>query len=344
MPHRSPRSVQEQTESLRRRLYLLVAALACAGQLAVIVLDSVQGRAVAWESVFGAALCGALVGLLSLRAVALQWVDFGVLTAASLGVAFELYAAFGQAGPPNVRLYFNGIFLFLAAFSILPPLFAALYSAMLYALLAALTLLKGGDASLLAELALIVLLTVHLSVFGRRVSAERSEAITFQTLALTDALTGLINRRAMYERLERAFRAAESGQGSALLLVDIDHFKNVNDLHGHDVGDQVLQRFAAVLRASVRSHDTVSRWGGEEFLILLPEIGEADVAETARRVLSDVRRADMPAGLRLTASGGLAHASEVSSVAEWLRQVDVRLYFAKHAGRDRVQAEAPPSP
>ncbi len=344
MVARSPISSQERTESLRRQVYLLVAALAFAGQAAVAGLDILQGRAVSWETLFGAVLCAALVPLLLLRALALQWVDFGVLAAASLGVAFELYAAFQLPTPPPARLYFVGVFLFLAAFSILRPWFAALYSAVLYLLFAALTLLRSGDTALLAELALVVLLTAHLSVFGRRVSAERSEAITFQTLALTDVLTGLINRRAMYQQLERAFSESLTGQHSALLLLDIDHFKNVNDLHGHDVGDQVLQRFAEVLRSSVRSQDIVSRWGGEEFLILLPAIGEGDVVETARRILEEVRQAAMPAGLQLTASGGLAHLAEAGSVPQWLRQVDVRLYHAKRAGRDQVCAQEPPAP
>ena len=332
---------RRNTEALRRQVYLLVAALACTSQVALVGLDLMLGRGLHWESVFGAGLCGALILLLLFRTVSVQVVDFGVLLAASLGVAFELFVAFLSADAPPARLYFVGVFLFLAAFSILPAWYAALYTLLLFLVFVALTLLKGGDTTLLVELALIVLLIAHLSVFGQQVSAERTEARVFQELASTDVLTGLINRRAMYEALQQAFETAGDGPQPALLLLDIDHFKAVNDRYGHTVGDLVLQRFASVVAGAVRSQDVVSRWGGEEFLVLLGGIEESNVAELAQRLLAEVRGAAMPHELRVTASCGVAHASEVKSAADWLVQVDLRLYAAKSAGRDQVYPPAP---
>ena len=145
----------------------------------------------------------------------------------------------------------------------------------------------------------------------------------------------------MYETLQQAFDAAGNGSQPALLLLDIDHFKAVNDRYGHTVGDQVLQHFASVVAGAVRSQDLVSRWGGEEFLVLLSDVQESHVTELAERLLGEVRGAAMPHDLRITASCGVAHASEVKSAADWLLQVDLRLYAAKSAGRDQVYPPAP---
>ncbi|GAA3998348.1 hypothetical protein GCM10022631_06430 [Deinococcus rubellus] len=337
-----------RTEELRRRVYLGVAALACLSQLTVTGLDIFQGggfqnglhwQALHGEPVFGALLCGSLIPLLLRRTIPVQWIDFGVLGVASAAVAFALVAAFQSPDVPQARLYFVGVFLFLAAFSILPASLAALYSAALYFIVVALTLLKGGDTTLLLEMALIVLLIAHLSVFGQRVSAERRETQVFQKLAETDALTGLTNRRAMYWQLERVL-TSKANANSAALLLDIDHFKQVNDQHGHLTGDQVLQCFASALQGAVGPDDVVSRWGGEEFLILLSNVNQAGALAAAQRLLDAVRRCAMPAGLHITASCGVAHAREVTSAAAWLSQVDLRLYAAKHAGRDRVMPQA----
>lgn len=340
----APLRPRTDIEASRRQVYLLLASLACLSQLAVMALDLVRGglhwQALHGETVFGAALCGSLVFLLRRRDIPVVWIDYGVLVAASAGVAFELLMAFQSPDAPQARLYFVGIFLFVAAFSILPVRFAALYSAVLYAVFVALTLGKAGDPTLLFEVALIVFLIAHLSVFGQRVNAERAEARIFQVLAETDALTGLTNRRAMYQRLEQVLTSKARAHSAALLL-DIDHFKQVNDQHGHLTGDQVLQYFALTLQASVRPGDVAARWGGEEFLILLSDVDEESALATAHHILEAVRRCAMPAGLRITASCGVAHAREAVSAAEWLSQADVRLYAAKHAGRDRaVQGEA----
>ncbi len=342
-PRPAPLRPRTDIEASRRQMYLLLASLACLSQLAVTALDLVRGG-LAWppphgEAVFGALVCGSLIALLRRRRIPLLWIDYGVLAAASVGVAFELLIAFVSPDALLPRLYFIGVFLFVAAFSILPVRLAALYSVVLYAVFVVLTLKKAGDPTLLIEVALIVLLIAHLSVFGQRVNAERTEARIFQVLAETDALTGLTNRRAMYPRLEQV-PLSGARTSSAALLLDIDHFKQVNDVYGHPTGDLVLQCFAAALQAAVRPGDVVARWGGEEFLILLSGVDEDSALDAACRILEAVRRCAMPAGLRITASCGVAHARQMASAAEWLSQVDALLYAAKHAGRDRAVQRA----
>jgi diguanylate cyclase (GGDEF)-like protein len=162
-------------------------------------------------------------------------------------------------------------------------------------------------------------------------------------LSLKDPLTGLSNRRQFRSVLERTTdMVARSGEPALLLMVDIDHFKKVNDTHGHQAGDQVLQAVAKTLAQCVRPMDTVARYGGEEFAVVLPNchafFGIA-VAERIRQTIEDMEIA-IPLGptLRITASIGGAYAPEwVRSTATlWTERADMQLYRAKHEGRNRV--------
>ena len=304
-------------------------------------LDLVRpGHALHLDSLFGALLCGTATVLLVRRAVSLQTVDYGILAGASAIVAGQLLTACSLPTAPPTRLYFAGVFLFVAAFSSLPVRFAALYSALLYAALAALSLTRAqpGDTTLLLELAVVVMLIAHLSIFGRQISSERSEAQLNHTLARTDPLTGLCNRRGMARQLEEIWSAGGTAPRGSLLLLDIDHFKAVNDVHGHHAGDQVLQAVGRLLVRTCRGPDTVSRWGGEEFLILLPDAEPDAAVRVAGRVLSAVREARMPHGHPVTLSCGVVGVAEVGALAEGLHLADARLYAAKHAGRDQVMS------
>lgn len=338
MPRATPSARQRTTEALRRRVYVAVAMLACLAQLAVALLDVLRGHPLQGSSIFGILVCAALTLVLSRRTIPVQYVDYSVLPVVTLGFGVQLYLAFEQhsVGP---RMYFVGVFLFIAAFSILPARWAGLYSALLFAVLGVLTVDSGGDLTLLAETALIVVLIAHLTVFGQRISAERAEASAMHTLASLDPLTLLFNRRAMYPLLESVFAGPEDRRQAAVLILDLDHFKQVNDMHGHGVGDEVLQQFALILQREVQAHGSVCRWGGEEFLVFLPGMTLVAASEMAERLLQAIREAAMPVGLKVTASGGVAHASEAHTVAEWLLHADNRLYVAKRDGRNRVQGK-----
>jgi diguanylate cyclase (GGDEF)-like protein len=157
--------------------------------------------------------------------------------------------------------------------------------------------------------------------------------------ALVDGLTGLANRRACSDALQaEASRAERFGTPLSVVLADLDGFKDVNDVHGHGVGDEVLRTFAAVLRETLRESDIAGRWGGEEFLLLLPgadEAGAAQLAERVRVALSSRRIAGAP-GLRVSASFGVAeHAAEFSA-EQLVGSADGALYRAKRAGKDCV--------
>jgi two-component system cell cycle response regulator len=164
-----------------------------------------------------------------------------------------------------------------------------------------------------------------------------------QRLASTDTLTGLLNRRAFVERIEKARKDAASHLfPMSMLLLDVDHFKKVNDTLGHDAGDAVLQGVARVLSAIARKSDFVARWGGEEFVLALSQTAEAGArvaAERVRRAIAEAKYV-LPSGSehRATASVGLASAENAEwAIDDLLGRADKAMYAAKHRGRNRVE-------
>ncbi len=154
-----------------------------------------------------------------------------------------------------------------------------------------------------------------------------------------DPLTGLLNRRAFKEAVQR--RLAEQPQLSAAVLVcDLDHFKRVNDGWGHAAGDEVLQRFARLLLRSTRQQDLVARFGGEEFVALLPHADPLAAQWITRRIQTQLRLmgfSALPDDIRITASFGVAWMAQGQTLEQALARADAMLYEAKRAGRDRVR-------
>ena len=192
---------------------------------------------------------------------------------------------------------------------------------------------------------LVVLLVLTLAVATMREQLDRSlaRAEAFEELASTDQLTGLANRRAAVEVLDRELQAQRRyGRPVAVVLADIDHFKRVNDTHGHSVGDQVLFEVARELRRRARDADVVARWGGEEFLIVAPEVdqdGALVLAERCRSAIAQLR----PAGLETSATFGVAELRDGEDLDALLQRADHHLYQGKRGGRDRVVGEAGPA-
>jgi two-component system, cell cycle response regulator len=165
-------------------------------------------------------------------------------------------------------------------------------------------------------------------------------------LAVVDALTGLNNRRFLESHLASALdRAAHVGLPLSLMLVDVDHFKSVNDTHGHDVGDEVLRTLAQRIRRVVRSADLVCRLGGEEFVIVMSDTPLSVAAKIAERVRASVQsspfKISAPAGLlSVTVSIGLAERGAGANPDAIMRRADKALYDSKAAGRNRVTSSA----
>ena len=162
-------------------------------------------------------------------------------------------------------------------------------------------------------------------------------------LSLKDPLTGLSNRRHFRAMQERTIDGvARSGEPALLLMLDIDHFKKVNDTHGHMAGDQVLQAVAKCLAKCVRPMDTLARYGGEEFAVILPNCHTSYGSAVAERIRQCVEALDIDIApglsLRVTVSVGGAYAPEWirSTTALWTERADVQLYRAKSEGRNRV--------
>lgn len=163
-------------------------------------------------------------------------------------------------------------------------------------------------------------------------------------LALTDALTGLLNRRALFDLLRREVeREKRYGHAMALIVFDIDHFKQVNDRHGHAAGDFVLQRVASIAGDVIRHSDAMARYGGEEFVVVAPETDDAQAVHLAERIRTALRSTDIPLNhhvIRVTASFGVASLHPDDATAEdILRRADRALYRAKASGRDCVVAD-----
>ncbi|ABI57851.1 PAS domain S-box protein [Alkalilimnicola ehrlichii MLHE-1] len=156
--------------------------------------------------------------------------------------------------------------------------------------------------------------------------------------ATTDALTGLANRLSFEQLLERDYeRCRRYGGALSLLMFDLDHFKAVNDAHGHEAGDAVLQALAGLVLANVRTADTVARWGGEEFMVLLPETPLAAAGELAEKLRERVAAHRFPHGAPVTASFGVCALRDDDTCRTLVRRADEALYRAKHLGRDRVE-------
>ncbi len=159
-----------------------------------------------------------------------------------------------------------------------------------------------------------------------------------ETLSITDQLTGLNNRRYFDERFEVELGIAHRYKKHlSLVLIDIDHFKSINDSCGHLVGDQILKEFSRLLRANIRATDLLARWGGEEFILLLPETTAENARVLAEKICAAVSEHSFLGMDQVTASFGVTEMNHTKdSTVEAIRRADDALYQAKEEGRNRV--------
>jgi two-component system cell cycle response regulator len=184
---------------------------------------------------------------------------------------------------------------------------------------------------------------VRTQIRRRRYQEQRADYERSMSLALTDTLTGLYNRRYASRHLATEVEQSKrTGKPLGLLLIDIDHFKTINDTHGHAAGDEVLRAVANRLSRHLRGFDTVARWGGEEFVVVMPEA----TLEVARSVAERLRRKVASGPVTISGGGGdvivtvsigvAVTGDDVSTMDDLLRAADAAMYFAKRNGRNRV--------
>ncbi|WP_319533139.1 GGDEF domain-containing protein [uncultured Cohaesibacter sp.] len=182
----------------------------------------------------------------------------------------------------------------------------------------------------------IIILNFTLSMFVVILLAERALR-DLQAQAETDPLTGVFNRRYFFEHYPQ-----EIGPTDAVLLMDLDHFKQINDTHGHQVGDEVLRACVSRIQTALRRHDILARYGGEEFIALIKDVDQREaknVAERIRRAVSDHEVKSAGKTIRVTVSIGIALGDpDAIDIQALISQADGCLYSAKNSGRNRVQA------
>ncbi len=186
----------------------------------------------------------------------------------------------------------------------------------------------------------------QLEASSERISRLQQDLENVRRETITDPLTGVTNRKGFDEHLRLAAgECMESGRSLCLIMCDIDHFKMVNDVWGHQLGDQVLRLVAKTLVANVKGQDTVARYGGEEFVVILPDTELADaglVADNIRKAMATKRAIKKTSGEtigRVTLSFGVAKFEPGEPLENLVRRADTLLYAAKNAGRNRVICE-----
>jgi len=194
-----------------------------------------------------------------------------------------------------------------------------------------------------------LLLRVRRVLRERELTEERNRMMEkLQTLAVTDGLTLLFNSRHFYSQLDlEVDRSVRYKHPLSLLLIDIDHFKEFNDVFGHLEGDKVLVRFSQILKSCLRTNDSAYRYGGEEFTVILPETGAEEARTVAQRIRStleaEVFHPPSDRSVSKTISIGVTEYSPMESIATFVRRADQAMYVSKQNGRNRVSVLAPPA-
>jgi diguanylate cyclase len=356
-----------RAQSQKRRIYLTLLGLGALGAAIALVVNVADGTpepTIAVASVLTLLLTFVLAVLtrnprVPLAAVeASIFVTFTVVVIGNLG--FGLYLGSGDTGAVEgakaVLHWVPALFIFAyIAFGTTTAGWAALGVFVAVVAVTAPAAFVGGmggafgpnsaPAMVQVYLAYVVALAA-LSFFAgvqQRLVAWRDAAHEMRLMALTDPLTGLANRRWGEEQLEQELlRASRYGRTFAVVMLDIDRFKALNDTHGHGAGDRVLIDLARRLRNLLRATDHVVRWGGEEFLIIAPETRLEAAVELADALRQRVASEALGDGHRTSVSLGVAtyHPGDVSLTM--IERADAALYRAKRGGRDRVETEWPP--
>lgn len=188
----------------------------------------------------------------------------------------------------------------------------------------------------LSALTIVLIFTVFADGYRAEQQRVKQYAQNMEEIAITDGLTGLYNHRFVRQRLEEEIsKARRYKRKLSVIMLDIDHFKKLNDTQGHQFGDYVLKRIAEILQQSVRNTDTIGRYGGEEFIIVCSETGLAESYMLANRLRAEIERSQFKRQVQVTISGGVAELHE-ENIQQLVEKADRCLYSAKRLGRNRI--------
>lgn len=318
-------------------------------------------------SLMGVIALFGITPFLVLRAINGAWEAFAVdlvIECVILGCMLRAWLTGRSHGPSLFLAYFIGVGAVVAIrllgpagqYWLYPTIVACFFlvhrhhalGVTLGALFAAL-LLGGlhGELTEIASFAITGIVCAFLAyIFAYRTEIQRHQ---LETLATKDALTGTYNRHTLIEELERARRIHTRSQVSfGLLVIDLDHFKQINDSYGHLAGDKVLVSLARLINSQIRQNDRLFRYGGEEFVILAPDISELALLSMANKLRAFVEtQLRNPDGNAITTSIGGSVLRPDESVEQWFQRADKALYVSKNTGRNRVtigQEETPVDP
>jgi diguanylate cyclase (GGDEF)-like protein len=240
----------------------------------------------------------------------------------------------GVLGPAGLFWSYTVV---LANYMLAPRLLATLCGTAL--IVAGLLSSPAGSGMAMAAFAVsAVLVMLYAFIFASLTDVQRK---LLEGLATRDPLTGVANRRCMEVELADALKTHHArGEPATVAVLDLDHFKQVNDRHGHDAGDRVLIAFAERVQACIRKRDRLYRLGGEEFVLLLPDTDHSGARVALEKVRDAVQAEPLAESLRVTTSIGAATLEADDDWPRWLARADSALYQAKDAGRDRVSFDA----
>ncbi|CAM3556368.1 diguanylate cyclase [Deinococcus saxicola] len=347
----------EQLSLLKRQAYLVALPVTLLMVLLTLALN-IRRMPDSFNQVALPLLAATLLGLsaaLYLRLVPLRWIEHGFYLIAAVSFLAKLGSLvlgfpLGTPDAQTAQVYIWAPFIYLLSSLIYTVRYALQRSLVVYGLSLAVGLyavVSGGFQSLgnfarlvefylasglwVAMLYILGTLKTHLAHMTTRLGE-------MERMAHRDALTGVGNRRHMEVRLTQQLEQFQRyGMVWAVILLDIDDFKRVNDLHGHELGDYVLQQVAQLLQYELRDTDHLARWGGEEFLIVAPQTDLFHAQALAERIRSLIGQSPFDEVGSITASFGVAAYRDGESILTLMQRADEALYRAKHAGKNRVE-------
>lgn len=346
-------TLPDDFDRIKRRMALLAMS---SGAVACLIASSLAHRVGLPNPVDAHVLpilgIGLLVLALSLwrNPPLLPWIErigWGLLTAYLLAaLAYKTLHYPYTHTPLGARTYWF-FFTYLLAFLVWPPRGALVASLSVIGTIGGLTLwlglkTRGANIELLSSLIQLIAASIAYVFVHYSFAQLRPQYARMRTLAFSDPLTGCANRRRAEELLAlEVARAGRYGRPLSLILFDLDHFKQINDLHGHAIGDAVLRAVTNAVRCDLRGLDHLARWGGEEFLIIAPELSQARASQFGERLRKRIASLRISGGIQPTASFGIASFRLGETADMMVQRADRAMYRAKAQGRNRVEMERP---